>query len=242
MKRFHRILVFTSLAFGLIACAPLEIDFNDPQDVSTIQDEFMFDVNEALQENNDLVELFGEENIHFGPVPPSWSDSICFRVNGMDYVSCVRYIYDPYHDNAIILSQAAPPDFDASINVHLFYDKNQCVFKHEMKTRDAYANYYFLDLERAFIIGHDSLFTTYYQGKTLGNGDPTVLMLISGTMVFDTITDGDTQKVVFKGVRDYIFGKKILKYEYQPSQAFAPGTIEIKKHPGLSLKCNWNEL
>lgn len=242
MKKIHCILVITCLALCHLACTPLDIDFNDPQDFVSIQDEFMHEVNEALEENNDLVELFGEENIHFGPVPPSWGDSICFMVNGMDYVNCVRYIYDTYHDNAIIPSHAAPPDFDASINVHLFYDKKQCVFKHEMKTRDAYANYYFLDLERAFIIGHDSLFTTYYQGKTLGNGNPTVLMLFSGTMVFDTINDGNTQKLVFKGVRDYLFGKKILDYEYQPTQAFAPGTIEIKKHPGLSLKCDWNDL
>lgn len=236
MKKTCRFLVLSWLACSLLACSPLDIDFNNPQDVNPIQDEFMFEINEVLTENNDLVALFGEENIYFGPVPPAWSDSICFKVDGMEYDTCVRFIYDAYHDDQIIPSYASPPDFDASINVHLFYDKDQGVFKHEMKTRDPYANYYVLDLEKAYMIGHDSLFTTYYQGKTLGNGDPTILMIISGTMVLDKAT-GE-----FIGVKDYTFGKKILKYEYKPTNAYAPGTMEIKKHPGLSPKCSWNDL
>lgn len=242
MKRICCFLAFASLVLSFSACTPLDIDFSNPQDVETIQKEFMFEMNEVLEENNDLVELFGEENINFGPVPPRWTDSICFKVEGMDYDTCIRYIYDTYHDNAIILSHAAPPSFDASINVHLFHNQDQCIFKHEMKTRDAYANYYLLELDKAYIIGHDNQFTTYYQGKTIGNGNPIVIMLISGTLVFDTITNGNTQTIVFKGVRDYVFGKKILDYEYQPTQAFARGTIEIKRHPGLSPSCSWDDL
>jgi hypothetical protein len=101
-----------------------------------------------------------------------------------------------------------------------------------MNTRDTYGNNYFLDLETAYIIGHDNLFTTYYQGKIEGNGNPTVIMIISGTLV---IENG-----VILGVKDYIFGKKILDYDYQPTNAYAPGTIEIKTHPGLSPCCEWN--
>lgn len=242
MKRILRFIVITSLALSFFGCTPLDIEFSDPQVIETIQEEFMFEVNEALQENNDLVELFGEENIHFGPVPPSWNDSICFLVNGMDYIACVRYIYDPYNDNAIIPSHADPPVYDGSKNLHLFYDHTQCILNHKMKTLDPYMNYYLMSLEKTYIIGHDSLFTTYYQGKTEGNGNPTVIMLFSGTMVFDTITNGNSQEVVFRGVRDYIFGKKILDYEYLPYQAAAPGSIEIKKHPGLSPSCSWDDL
>lgn len=236
MKNTFRFLVIIILAYSLFGCKPMDLDFNNPNDVNPIQDEFMFELNGALVENNNLVELFGIENIHFGPVPPSWNDSICFKVDGMEYDTCVRFIYDTYNNNAIIPSYAAPPDYDASINVHLFFDKKQGVFKHEMKTRDPYANYYFLDLEKAYMIGHDSLFTTYYQGKTLGNGDPTIIMIISGTLVFDKNT-GE-----FIGVKDYKFGKKILKYESQPTNAYAPGTMEIKTHIGLAPKCSWNDL
>lgn len=236
MKKINCLLVFSLLACWFQACKPVEIDFNNPEDIKFIQDEFLYEVNQELKANNDLVQLFGEENINFGPVPPNWGDSLCFKVNGMDYDTCVRFIFDTYNNNAIIPSHAAPPAYDASINIHLFFDHNQCVYHHKMKTRDTYANYYTLDLEKAFIIGHDSLFTTYYQGKIEGNGNPTVIMLISGTLV----TDPNTHECI--GIRDYLFGKKILGYEYQPTQAFADGTIEIKKHPGLSPCCSWDDL
>lgn len=243
MQRILRYLVITSLVLSFVACSPLDIEFTNPQDVTTIHDEFLYeDINEELVANDDLVELFGEENINFGPVPPAWNDSICFMVNGMDYLACVRYIYDQNNDNAIIPSHAAPPVYDGSKNLHLFYDQTQCIFNHEMKTLDTYMNYYLMSLEKTFIIGHDSLFTTYYKGKIEGNGNPTVVMIISGTLVFDTITTGNTQKVVFKGVRDYIIGKKILDYEYLPHLAAAPGSIEVKKHAGLSPSCSWDDL
>ena len=232
MKKNRCFLVFIGLAFCFYSCTPLEIEFNDPQDVELIHEAHSFiDMNGNLQSNNDLVELFGEGNIHFGPVPPTWGDSICFKINGMEYDTCVRFIFDTYNNNAIIPSHADPPEFDASVNTHLFYDQNQCVFKHKMNTRDTYGNNYFLDLKTAYIIGHDNLFTTYFQGKIEGNGNPTVIMIISGTLV---IEDG-----VIIGVKDYIFGKKILDYDYQPTNAYAPGTIEIKKHPGLSPCCEW---
>ena len=110
------------------------------------------------------------------------------------------------------------------------------VFKHKMETQDTYHNVHNMDLGKVYLIGHDSLFTTYYQGKIEdGNGNPTVIILISGTMAFDSHT-GE-----FLGVKDYLFGKKILDYEYQPTQAFAPNTIEIKKHSGLSPKSEWIE-
>ena len=246
MKKNCCFLVLLGLACCFFSCSPMDIEFNDPQDIEFIHDAFMHpDLDGELQDNDDLVELFGEENIHFGPVPPSWShyidnDSICFKVNGMNYDTCVRYIFDLYNNNEPILSHADPPTYDASINLHLLYNQNQCIFQHKMNTRDTYGNNYLLDLEKAYIIGHDSLFTTYYKGTIEGNGNPTVIMLISGTLVFDTITTGNTQTVEFKGVRDYIFGKKILDYEYQPTNAYAPGTIEIKKHPGLSPKCSWD--
>ena len=124
--------------------------------------------------------------------------------------------------------------------MHLFFDHKQCVLKHKMKTRDTYGNIYSVDIDTAYFIGHDSLFTTYYVGKTEGNGNPTVAMLISGTLVFET--DPATHKQVFKGVRNYIFGKKILAYEYQPTQAYAPGTIEIKRHDKLCPPCTWGSL
>ena len=234
MKKTSIFLILLSLTWFFQACNAVDFDFNDPQDIKTIQD--------AIQlENADLWELFGEENIHFGPVPPSIGDSICFMVNGLYYDTCIRYIFDLYNNNEPILSHADPPVYDASTNVHLFHNQYQCIFQHELRTRDSYNSTYALHLDTAYIIGHDNVFTTYYVGKIGGNGDPTVAMIISGTLVYDTITSGGTQTLVFKGVKDYLFGKKILKYEYQPTNAYAPGTIEIKKHPGLSPSCEWDD-
>ena len=240
MKRIHCLLSIISLTLCLFSCSKLNIEFSDPQDVKTIHDEFLFeDLNKELLANDDLVELFGEENINFGPVPPTWDSTICFLVDGMDFIACDRYIFDPYHDNEIIHSHADPPVYDGSKNLHLFYDQTQCIYKHKMTTIDPYQNHYLMNMEKTYIIGHDALFTTYFQGKTEGNGNPTVIILISGTMVFDTIRP---DSLVFKGIEDYIFGKKILDYEYQPTNAYAPGTIEIKKHPGLSPACKWDDL
>ena len=237
MKTIRFFALFIGLALGFSACSPLDIDFNNAQELVSIQDEFTFeDLNGNLIQNNDLVELFGEQNIHFGPIPPSWKDSICFTVNGMEYGPCKRWIYGP--NNTTMPSGAASPEgsWDGSIVSHLFYDQNQCVFKHKMETQDTYHNVHNMDLGKVYLIGHDSLFTTYYQGKIEdGNGNPTVIILISGTMAFDSHT-GE-----FLGVKDYLFGKKILDYEYQPTQAFAPNTIEIKKHSGLSPKSEWIE-
>ena len=235
MKKICGFLVFWSLACCFYSCAPLEIDFSDPQDITSIEDVFTY----LNNENNDLVDLFGEENIHFGPIPPSWhhiNDSISFEVDGMDIISSIRYIFSPNGDP--FPSATPPPTYDASVNRHLFFDQDQCLFDHKMSVRDTWGNYHIMDLEKVFIIGHDSLFTTYYKGKIEGNGNPTVIMLISGTLVFET----DAQdSIIFKGVRDYIYGKKILDYETQPTNAYAPGTIEIKKHPGLSPSCEWDD-
>ena len=79
------------------------------------------------------MELFGEENINFGPVPPTWNNDICFIVDGMDYVTCIRYIYDTYHNDEITLAHTDPPIYDASINIHLFQNHEQCVFKQQIK-------------------------------------------------------------------------------------------------------------
>ena len=238
MKKNCRFLVIIGLACCLFSCSPLEIEFNDPQEIETIHDAFLSELNGS--DNDDMVLLFGEENINFGPIPPQWSDDICFRVEGMEYDTCIRYIFDIYNNNQPILSHADPPTYDGAINTHLFYDQDLCLFKHKMRIHDTYGVDYNLDLDKAQIIGHDNKFTIYYKGKIQGNGDPTVVMLISGSPVYDTITTNNTQTLVFKGVQDYIFGKKILDYDSQPTNAYAPGTIEIKKHPGLSPSCEWD--
>ena len=232
MKKTIVFLMFLGLTWCFHSCTAVDFDFDDPQDIEAIHEEFFFE-----NENNmDLVELFGEENIHFGPVPPSFGDSICFKVDGLFYDTCVRYVFGP--DGNPFPSHTAPPTYDPSTNVHLFYDHVQCIFKHKIRIYDTFNNIYFQEIDTAYIIGHDSLFTTYYVGNFAGNGNPKVAMIISGTLVFDTIAP---DSVVFKGVRDYLFGKKILGYETQPTNAYAPDTIEIKKHPGLSPSINWND-
>lgn len=234
MKRTTFFLILLGLTWCFHACTAVDFDFNDPQDIETIQEEFFFNLDNS--ENSDLWELFGEENINFGPVPPSFGDSICFFLDSVSWITSVRYIFDIYHNNEIIPSHTDPPEgYDlSSKNVHLFYNQTQCISKQKIKTKDSHQNIYSIELDTVYITGHDSLFTAYYLGKTIGNGDPTVAMIFSGTLVYDSI---NTDSII--GVRDYLYGKKILHYDYHPTESYAPGTIEIKKRIGFSPCCKW---
>ena len=240
MKKLTLLLLLT-LPFMLACCGkipPLDLGFSNPSDVFDIDSVFSFE----NVDNHDLLTHFGSENINFGAFPPAL-DSIQFKVEGMDYLYCDRYIYNPA-TGEIIHSHADPPTYEPSDYQHHFKDHHfgQNMAWHKLKTRDPSGNIYTRTNDTVYVIGHDSLFTVYYLEKFFeeGSGNPTNAIIISGTLVYDSTTVNDSIIVNFVGVRDYIIGKKILKYDYMPTQAYAPGTIEIKKHPGISAYYKWD--
>ena len=249
MKKHTHLLSLLALPLFFLACSadPIDFDFSGPQYIPDIDSAFVF--NDTL--NHDLLEAFGEENIHFGPFPPAL-DSIQFKVIGMDFVFCKRFIFDTYHNNQPIPSHADPPTYEASIYMHHFrrHHTGQGISWHRLKTQDPSQNIFTRTNDTVFVIGHDSLFTVYFIEKTFdeGSGNPTNAIIFSGTVVNDTVEvvqNGVTvKKPVFRGVRDYIIGKKILRYDYVPDLSthgcYAPGTIEVKKHPGISNYYLWD--
>lgn len=228
---------FIVLLLGLVmasSCSKsgVDLNINDPQDV-----EFL---NMLPQ---DLVEAFGEQNIYFGHTPPDL-EGISFKVKTMNYVYCLRYLFNPDPSLPPIPYHADPPDYDGSTNYHHFYDFEGNIANHKLKTVDPGLNT-FIREDTVFVIGNTDLnhFTVYYEEelKEEGSGYPTNGILISGTLVYN-------EQGVFIGVKNYRIGKKILRYKERPApnqdgiiKAFEKGTIEIKTHAELAPAENWDQ-
>lgn len=231
MNRMKRVTVFLALSIAFLSCERegIDFDFNSPQDIQK--------VNLTLLNNNDLIEHFGESNIHFGPVPPNL-EGISFKVTGMNYDYCERYVFGPTPDAPPIPSHVDPPTYEPSINHHHFFDHLQSISKHRMMTFGTHGDIYTKENDTIYVIGNNNNFTAYYIEKTTGegSGNPTNAILISGTLVYDK--DGK-----FIGVEKYRIGKKILEFEYHPTiPTYAQGTIEIKRHDELSPRFEWDTI
>ncbi len=236
------VLLLSLALFASCSEEGIDIDFHDPQHVVFIHGE---DDQGHVLIDQDLVEAFGEEYIHFGHTPPNLED-ISFKIQGMDYVSCVRYIFNIDPSQPPILSHTDPPTFDGSTNYHHFYHHTENLATHKCKTIDTYNNAYLREINPVYVIGDtDTIsigntklirFTVYYEEELQENdsGHPTNAFLISGTLVYD---DQDH----FMGIKDYRMGKKILRYKERPvTPSYAQGTIEIKTHSAFSPKEDWD--
>lgn len=231
MKKHSRFWYFFALLVLLSACGKnnMDFDFADPIDNKSIID--VFGTN-----NQDLLDAFGENNIHFGPVPPSL-DGISFEVQGMDFVYYKRKVI--YHGDTIVFyGPQGGSNYDGSTNYHHFFNDLTTVYtKHKFQTKDPSAHIYARENDQVYVIGHDNSFTAYYIETVTdpGSGNPTNAILISGTLEYDASNR-------FIGVKDYHIGKKILDYESTtPSNAYAPGTIEIKQqHNPLAEASDWD--
>ena len=211
----------------------IDIDVHDPQHIVFIHGQ---DGDGNILIDQDLVEAFGEEFIHFGHTPPDL-EGISFKRQGMDYVSCVRYIFNVDPSQPPILSHTDPPTYDGATNYHHFFNHTENTATHRCKTIDSYNNTYLREIDPAYIIGvnESNCFTVYYEEvlQEEDSGHPTNAFLISGTLVYDD--QGN-----FIGIKDYKMGKKILRYKERPViPSYAQGTIEIKTHSALSLAEDW---
>lgn len=231
MKKLKLIIVILALSLGLYCCdrEAIDFDFSDPQEVEK--------VSTTLQNNDDLIGHFGEENIHFGPVPPTL-EGLSFKVTGMDFDYCERYIFGPNEGDPDILSHADPPTYEAAVYHHHFFHHVQGIARHRLKSIGPHGDVYTKENDTVFVIGSGNDFTAYYIEKVYeeGSGNPTNAILISGTLEYDS-----QGKIL--GVKNYRIGKKILDYEYRPTiNSYAKNTIEIKRHDDLSPYYEWDTI
>lgn len=227
MKRICRFWVFILLSMLLSACEKSGVDFNFTEPIENKP------INEVFDPiDHDLLDAFGEDHIHFGPVPPSL-DGISFELQGLD----ILYYKKLIDNDGVIIEHSGNSGYDGSTNYHHFFTDNTSSYtKHRFQTKDPNANIYTRENDIVYVIGHDNSFTAYYieQVTDEGSGNPTNAIIISGTLVYDNNNQ-------FLGVKDYRIGKKILDYEYPPMQAYAKGSIFImQQHNPLAPASNWD--
>lgn len=188
-----------------------DMNFHDPQDIAALMESI----------DRDLLEVFGEENIHFGHTPPNIND-ISFKVDTLRYDTCIRYVYVPAVDS-VMLSPSAPPVLENSLYQHHFFHPIGNITQHKLNIFDrSYGTNYTQESDTVFIIGSGDSFTAYYEMKIESekDGNPTWDFLVSGTLVHDSTG-------AFIGISNYRLGKKIVKVESAPTAGYYTGTIMI---------------
>lgn len=204
----------------------IPIEFHDPQDIMFLEEVLPIE----------LIHAFGEENIHFGPAPPNLND-ITFKTEGMDYDTCIRYIFGP--NGETMLSPTAPPTYDGTLYYYHLWNHQEQLSSHKLKTVDPSGNTFIRTNDSTYVIGHDSAFTAYYQETILEphSGNPTNYIIISGIVLRDPTTDE------FIGIKHYRMGKMIKCYDHQPEiPSYAPGTLEVKRHDALCPRYVWDTI
>lgn len=177
--------------------------FNDPQDIPFITDYLP----------DDLLQMFGEENVCFGDQPP---------VVDLEFVSNHEYVatnlQPPY----------APPVGTVT------------PIKHFHKLVQQYlqiADYYGMSSEETqchlmspvYMTGHDKVFTAYYYEEPNTDGKPVHAVLFSG-------------KVTPSGIQDFRYGYKIVRYNDSivPPTVYPANSIFVfKDYDGLAEKNDW---
>lgn len=176
---------------------------NDPQEIPFIT--------EFLPE--DLLTMFGEENVHFGDQPP---------VVNMEFVSNHEYVATS------LQPPFAPPVGTISPNKHYHKIVQQYL---------QIADYYSMSSEETqchlitpvYLTGYDMKFTAYYFEEPQTDGSP-----VHATMFSGELTNA--------GVRNFRYGYKIVRYNDSivPPTVYPANSIFIfKDHDGLAEKTVW---
>lgn len=176
---------------------------NDPQEIPFITD--------YLPE--DLLLMFGENNVHFGDQPP---------VVELEFKSQHEYVATnlqlPYAPQVGGLS---PITYYHKLSGQYLQITN-CV---SMNSEEACCKL----ISPVYMTGHGNDFTAYFYESPRTKGSPEHAVLMSGTL-----TDA--------GVRNFIYGYKILKYNdtIVPSMAYPVNSIFIMKDwDGMAETCHW---
>lgn len=176
---------------------------NDPQEIPLITD--------FLPE--DLLTMFGEENVHFGDQPP---------IVDMEFVSNHEYA-----------ATSLEPPFAPPVGT-------VSPIKHYHKIDQQYlqiADYYSMSSEETnchllspvYLTGSGKKFTVYYYEEPHTDGSPVHAALFSGELT-------DT------GVRNFMYGYKIVRYNDSivPPTVYPVNSIFIfKDHDGMAEKTLW---
>lgn len=205
-KAFLRVCVMVvSLAF-LPSClkeGDTTILVNDPQDIPFITDYMP----------EDLLNLFGEENVHFGDQPP--------RVD-MEFKSMHQYVatnlQPPYAPQ--------PGQLTPVIHYHKLNQQYLQIAEYVSKTsEEAYCKV----IRPVYLTGAGNDFTVYYHESPQTDGHPEHAVLLSGTLTAN-------------GVKDFMYGYKIMKYNDSvvPPTVYPANSIFIfKDYDGLAEVCTW---
>ena len=209
----HNLIHRTALVFNaLLVCLAMTsclkegektILVNDPQDIPFIT--------EYLPE--DLLNMFGEENVYFGDQPP--------KVD-MEFKSMHQYV-------ATNLEPPFAPQSGQLSPITHYHKINQQYLQ--------IAEYISMTSEETFckvvspvyLTGHDNDFTVYYHEAPQTDGHPEHAVLLSGTLTHS-------------GVRNLRYGYKILKYNDSivPQTVYPANSIFIfKDYDGMAEVYNW---
>lgn len=176
---------------------------NDPQDIPF--------VTEYLPE--DLLSLFGEENVHFGDQPP---------VVDMEFKSMHEYV-------ATNLQPPFAPQPGQLSPITHYHKINQQYLQIadyiSMTSEETYCKV----VSPVYLTGYGNDFTMYYHEAPQTDGHPEHAVLLSGTLSSN-------------GVRNLMYGYKILKYNDSivPPTVYPAHSIFIfKDHDGLAERCTW---
>lgn len=202
-------LVFNALSIFLALQSCLKegdktILVNDPQDIPYITDYLP----------QDLLELFGEENVFFGDQPP---------VVDMEFKSIHEYI-------AVSTSLGGHADI-GTISPITHYHK---ICQQYLQIAD-YLSFSMAEEENfckeifpVYLTGYGNNFTVYYHESPQIYGSPEYAVLFSGIL-----TDN--------GVKDFRYGFKILKYNDPIDDGTYPvnSIFIFKDSDGLADTCHW---
>ena len=205
---YRKILVFNVLLFCFAMTSCLKegdktILVNDPQDVPFIT--------EYLPE--DLLNLFGEENVFFGDQPP---------VVNMEFKSMHQYV-------ATNLQPPFAPQTGQLSPITHYHKIDQQYLQIadyiSMTSEESYCKM----ISPVYLIGRGNDFTVYYHEEPQTEGHPEHAVLLSGTLTNS-------------GVRNLRYGYKILKYNDSivPPTVYPANSIFIfKDYDGMAEACTW---
>ena len=208
-KRLRRSLIaFMVLALTVLSSCLKEGDnssimLNDPQEIPLITDYLP----------QDLLEMFGEDNVYFGDQPP---------VIDMEFVSNHEYV-------ATSLEPPFAPPVGNLTPIKRYHKINQ----HYLQIAD----YYSMSSEETschllspiYLTGYGNYFTAYYFEEPDTDGNPVHASLFSG-------------RLTSTGIRDFRYGYKIVRYNDSivPPTVYPVNSIFIfKDHDGLAEKETW---
>lgn len=176
---------------------------SDPQEIPLITD--------YLPE--DLLNLFGEENVHFGDQPP---------LVDMEFKSQHKYVatnmQTPY----------APQVGDLSPITYYHKLCRQYLQKADYISMNSEENRCKL-ISPVYMTGRGNDFTAYFYEAPQTEGSPEHAVLLSGTLTHD-------------GIKNFIYGYKILKYNDSivPQTAYPVNSVFILKDwDDMAEACQW---